>query len=785
VIPPENGESIDESKQPSPTGGEPADTLQASDGHTVPVFNPHDLVGRTFLMDPQENGERYRARILEAIQGFDDDLGRNPTRIKFKVSVNNDEFEELLAYNEVADYISRDDTSEVIWKFKRITGHQGPLRPGHPDYKGSSWNVMVEWETGETTYEPLDMIAKDDPVTCAIYARHNDLLNQPGWKRFKKIANREKKLLRMTNQAKLRSYNTAPKYMFGYQIPRNYAEALRLDRQNGNTKWQECTQLEMSQLAEYETFESLGKANQTRIPDGYKKIRVHLVYACKHDGRHKARLVADGHLTDIPMESVYSGVVSLRGFRLVVFLAELNGLSIWATDIGNAYLEAKTKEKLVIVAGPEFGELEGHLLVIRKALYGLRTSGLRWHERFADCLRQEGFEPCKAEPDIWMRPNGDLYEYIAVYVDDLAMALRDPEAFTNLLINKYKFKLKGTAEIKYHLGMDFVRDQETGELRFSQQKYIDKMIDTYTRLFGDPPSGTVKAPIEPNDHPELDDSEFLDEEGITVYQSLIGTLQWIITIGRFDIQSAVTTLSSFRAAPRRGHLDRAKRIYVYIKNMRYAAIRFRTELPNYTTLPDQNFIWAQTVYGNIEELLPADAPEPLGNPVITTSYKDANLMHDMLTGRSLTGILHFVNKTPIDWYCKKQATVETATYGSEYSAARTCVEQIIDLRNTLRYLGVPVWNHSIMFGDNKSVVESSTVPHSKLNKRHTILSFHRVREAIASGMIKFYHINGSDNPADILSKHWTYAAIWKHLQPILFYHGDTRELIPTGSTSKL
>ena len=81
---------------------------------------------------------------------------------------------------------------------------------------------------------------------------------------------------------------------------------------------------------------------------------------------------------------------------------------------------------MYIVAGPEFGEREGHILVIDKALYGLRTSGARWHDRFSDCLRDLGFRPCKAEPDIWLRRNGKIYEYVAVYVDDLAFAMKDP-----------------------------------------------------------------------------------------------------------------------------------------------------------------------------------------------------------------------------------------------------------------------------------------------------------------------------------------------------------------------
>ena len=131
-------------------------------------------------------------------------------------------------------------------------------------------------------------------------------------------------------------------------------------------------------MFEYDTFIDKGKGYV--MANDFTKIRVHFVYAVKHDGRRKARLVAGGHLTAIPHESIYSGVVSLKGICLIIFLGRLNGLPIYATDIGNAYLEAKTQEKIYIIAGPEFGPLEGHTLVMNKALYGLRSSGLRSHE---------------------------------------------------------------------------------------------------------------------------------------------------------------------------------------------------------------------------------------------------------------------------------------------------------------------------------------------------------------------------------------------------------------------
>jgi hypothetical protein len=165
---------------------------------------------------------------------------------------------------------------------------------------------------------------------------------------------------------------------------------------------------------------------------------------------------------------------------------------------------------------------------------------------------------------------------------------------------------------------------------------------------------------------------------IQQYQSsLIGAMQWTVSIGRMDITTANMTLSGFRTAPRIGHLERAKRVYGFLYKMKYAMIRVRTEKPDYSALPEQDCNWAYSVYGNVHEVELTDAPEPLGKYVTLTHYVDVNLFHDIITGCSVTGILHLVNRTPIDWYSKKQeATVKTtATYGSKYVAARTCVEQ--------------------------------------------------------------------------------------------------------------
>jgi hypothetical protein len=131
--------------------------------------------------------------------------------------------------------------------------------------------VQVEWENGAVTFEPLSLMAADDPVSCAIYAKQHGLLDTPGWKQFKKLTKREKVQLRAAKQAKLRSFNTAPRYKYGFEIPRSYAHALKIDAQNKNTKWQDATKLEFNQLDEYETFKDAGDSKTTAAPKGIHK----------------------------------------------------------------------------------------------------------------------------------------------------------------------------------------------------------------------------------------------------------------------------------------------------------------------------------------------------------------------------------------------------------------------------------------------------------------------------------------------------------------------------------
>jgi hypothetical protein len=185
----------------------------------------------------------------------------------------------------------------------------------------------------------------------------------------------------------------------------------------------------------------------------------------------------------------------------------------------------------------------------------------------------------------------------------------------------------------------------------------------------------------------------------------------------------------------------------YLATMRFAQIRVLTGEPDNSDLKNEEYNWTKAVYGDIKEKVPEGIPDPLGNYVTLSLYYDANLYHHVVTGWSVTGILHFMNKMPIDWYSKKQATVETASYSSKF-IVHTLVS--IGLLTSglpyTSYLNVPIHDVSYIFGDNMTIVQSATHHHAKLHKHHNALSFHCVQEVIMSKHIIMTHMPGMDTP---------------------------------------
>ena len=158
------------------------------------------------------------------------------------------------------------------------------------------------------------------------------------------------------------------------------------------------------------------------------------------------------------------------------------------------------------------------------------------------------------------------------------------------------------------------------------------------------------------------------------------------------------------------------------------------------------------MYPDAHEDLPHNMPEPRGEPIQLNVFVDADHAGDKITRRSQTGIYIMGNLAPIAWYSKRQTTVESSTFGSEFVALRIATEMVISLRYKLRMFGVPVVEPAQMFCDNEAVVRNAEIPESTFRKKHTSVSYHRVREAVAAGVILIFKEDSATNLADLFTK---------------------------------
>jgi hypothetical protein len=260
------------------------------------------------------------------------------------------------------------------------------------------------------------------------------------------------------------------------------------------------------------------------------------------------------------------------------------------------------------------------------------------------------------------------------------------------------------------------------------------------------------SPFPNSCRPELDTTPVLDDDDASYYQSLIGILRWIVELGRCDLTCESSIMASFMAMPRQGHLDILFHIFGYLKNKHNAElildpseIKFDKEL-----FKQEN--WVNTPYGNTPINDSSDVPELLGKIMKIIFYCDADHAGDLVTRRSRTDFFVYLNNALIYWLSKRQLSIETGSYGSEFTALKQCCEHLKGFKYKLTKIGIPTEYPCYIFGDNKSVLSNSTVPHSTLKKKSCSVAYHYVREGVAHDLWRIEYINTNDNQADMFSK---------------------------------
>jgi hypothetical protein len=636
----------------------------------------------------------------------------------------------------------------------------------HQKRTTKGWELCVQWRDGTTTWERLAELKESNPVEVAEYSVAASIDNMPAFKWWVPYTlKKRKRIIAAVNKRILKKT-----HKFGIRVPRSVEEALRIDKENGNTLWEDAMNKEMGNVRV--AFKILPEDQPP--PIAHTKIQTHIIFDIKMETlRRKARLVAGGHVTESPHPSLtYASVVSRESVRIALTLAALNDLEVKASDIQNAYLTAPLlTEKIWTVCGAEFGEDQGKNAVVVRALYGLKSAGHDYGVHIANCMVHLGYTPCEADRDVWMkpmvRPDDGLkyFAYALLYVDDILMIHHDGVAAIEQ-IDKY-FKMKpdtnpnGKYEPDIYLGAKFRKvELENGVWAYSlsPSQYVKenvRLVEQYLlehygqKLNHQKRQGT--APFPNGYRAETDLSEELPLAEASYYHSQIGILRWMVELGRIDIITEVSMLSSHLALPRRGHMDAVFAVYAFLKKKYNSTMAFDPTYPEVNEGDFKKCDW-KTYYPGAEEQISPNAPEARGHEIDLQMYVDSDHAGDELNRRSRTGYIIYVNRAPVIWHSKKQTRVETSVFGAEFCAMTQGMDRLRGLRYKLRMMGVEISGPSFVYGDNMSVIYNTQSPDSRLNKKSNSICYHACREAVASGEAITAHVRSEKNPADICTK---------------------------------
>ena len=736
------------------------------------------------VLFPRGDGTQHVGKVIERKRGPDGNLkGRrhdNPILDTREYVIRYpDGSEDTMTYSKVVEhlYSQVDEDGNQLHIYSGIVGQrkrQGGVHKADQFYQRNGreykkrttagWDLEVEWKDGSTSWVPLKVLKKDNPLDVAKYAVDNQVAEEPAFDWWvHEVLRRLKRLVSKARKNQKRHF-TRVGYKYGIEMPRDYNHALELDKKNGNDLWQKALEKERSKVKVAMKFLKDGE----RPPPGYKKITGHWVFDIKMDLTRKARFVAGGHLTDPPQEVTYSSVVSRDTVRIMLTIAALHDLDVRFFDIDNAYLNAETDEKVYFVAGQEFGpDLANRDVVIVMALYGLKSAGASFHRHLAGGMRDMGFTPCLADPDTWMRaavkPCGfKYYEYVTTWVDDGMIISNMPEKIIKVLEATYVLQgIKGLdAKDALYLGSsvgvyDVARavgesDEEELYPYASAEAYISKVIPVVEEFY-ELGKYSYKILLPKDYHPEMDESKLLNEEGVSLYQSYMGILRWCVELGRIDIIFAAAQMAQYQALLREGHLMALGQVFAYLKKHQRSRLVFGPTQPDFSGKDFKQVDWSE-FYLDVKEAIPPNAPEPRGKGVSLNLFVDASHAANVVTRRSHTGFIIFIGRAPVVWYSKRQNTVESAAFGAEFVALKQATEANRALRYKLRMLGIPVDRETNVFSDNQSVCINSSVPESTLKKKHNSLAYHAVRWAAAAGELRVCFEKGKDNLADLLTK---------------------------------
>ena len=501
--------------------------------------------------------------------------------------------------------------------------------------------------------------------------------------------------------------------------PSSYYQAMKSSQRSS---WQSAIDVELESLRRQATWDLVPRTSDMFV------IQSRWVFKIKTNeegqiSRFKARLVARGftQTEGVDYDETYSPVLQSSSRRIIFSLSACPGMKSVQADVETAFLQSEMDKVIYLEPPPGLTVPCGHVLLLRKAIYGLKQSPLLWFCTARRFFLDIGFHQCISDPCLFLLKNSLGELLLSIYVDDISLTSKSGELLEWVLSQaKARFPLRDIKPLSWLVGIRIQIDRDI--VKISQSAYIDHLLERFLpdrRQKSATPMVTNLLSLE---NVTSDNSNLCEKK---LYQSIVGSLNYMAHTSRPDIMFSVNTLSRFLISPREVHLQAARRVLRYLN-------------------ATQNM---HLTYGNVE------IDEGKGKPCLYAYCDSSFPSKDTPDGRPTSGYLIFYKGNLLWWKSCRETIVCLSTMEAELLAMTAAVTALQHVQGTLAELGYKE-RQLLIYTDSAPAIKylEAEMYSSNSRTRHLALRYHFLRQLLREGALLLEHVSTRDQLADVLTK---------------------------------
>ncbi|KAI1515853.1 Pol protein [Pyrenophora tritici-repentis] len=474
-----------------------------------------------------------------------------------------------------------------------------------------------------------------------------------------------------------------------------------------------------------------GHTEQSKATADSEILPLMWVFSYKTDGdgylsRFKARLVVRGDL-QAPIDDTYAATLAIRNFRALIAIANYFDLELKQYDVPTAFLNAKTNRKLYAETPKAFRHIEGEIMLVLRALYGLKEAPILWYNELRRQLVKLGLKPVEGFPCLYT----SRWLILFVYVDDIVMAFHRSNAyhhrsFEKDLVDLYNIKAMG--DLTWFLGIRIVRDRALHKTWLVQDAFIDKVCARFSiEAVGKAPD----VPLTENWMPQS--TEETDTARTKLYQQLVGSLAYIAVWGRPDVARTHVVFACHLTNPGQSHVSKIRQTWRYLLSTKALALEASASAQDMAEYLSDDPTYRDPLFFGSSDASYADEPE---------------------TRRSSQGYAFKFGGLMIDWKSTVQRTVTKSTTESELLSLSLAASQMEEWMRFFAGIDLTLDCTPTIWCDNQQTVGIVTKEHDKLHTKIKHVDIHQlwIRQEVTASRINVKWVPTDHMPADGLTK---------------------------------